>query len=92
MNTLTVKQWKEAKEGFGLEELPKELRREFQCAMCGYDSRGKLWTDQAVSIRDTDGTLKDYQRKQRALEDLLRSNCYCRYHAESMFGPREGEA
>lgn len=86
---LTKKEWAEAKEGFGLVELPKEMRHNFCCYMCGYDSKGKLWTDQAISVGKTDGSLRDYQRKYQIMEDRLRHNCYCRYHAESMFGPRE---
>lgn len=89
--SLTPKQWKEAKEGFGLEELPKELRRDFQCYMCGTNHPGKLYTDRQIELGYTDGTMKDYKKKSDARDDRLRQNCYCRYHAEQMFGPRDEE-
>ena len=82
---LTRKAWLEVIDGFGLQEVPRGLRGGLQCCMCGSNWPGKLWTDR--SLENKDGTVAGAIK----MINGLRSNCYCRYHAESMFGPREEE-
>lgn len=86
MNTLTDKQWRDLKEGWGLEEVPKTLRREMVCCICAVDHpRDKLYTDRPIGPY---ATTHEY----RLQIDKMRPNCYCRFHAERMFSePQEGE-
>lgn len=79
---LTKKQWKEAKEGYGLEEVPREIAKELVCCMCGVKWPGKLYTDLPLPNAST---VRLYSQQ----VDSLIQNCYCRYHAEQMFGSRE---
>lgn len=81
MNTLTPRQWKEAVEGFGLEKVPKHLRKELCCHMCGTNHPGSLWTDRPIF---NDANVN-------RVIDALHGNCFCRYHAEQMFGPEEDD-
>ncbi len=78
---LSAKKWQEIKEGHGLEGVPPELRKEMICRMCGVLYRGKLWTDHPIGLYTT---MREYQVR----IDRMRHNCFCRYHAEQMFGPK----
>jgi hypothetical protein len=72
--------WNEIKNGYGLQAVPSEHRRELCCICCApHDNgRGKLWTTEPITY---DGTLKGLNR----MLDRLRQNCYCRFHAEAMY-------
>ena len=78
--TLTTKQWKEVKDGFGLEEVPKTLQKEFVCCMCMRPTNCKLYTDRPLPNATN---LRKYQEQC----EQIRQNCFCHYHAEEMFGP-----
>lgn len=76
---LSAKKWAELKDGWGLTEVPKELRKEFICCMCGRDWPGTKLYVNGPALRYTN--LREYQE---ALSGI-RNHCYCRYHAEQMF-------
>lgn len=65
--------WKELKEGWGLEPLPKELQKEFVCCMCNHPTKSKLYT----TIPLLYSTTKEY--KQRLVQ--LVNHCFCKDHA-----------
>lgn len=75
---LSTKKWAELKDGYGLEEIPKSLRHELTCHLCGRNWPGKLYTTQPLPHSSN---LRQYQKE----IDNLRNHCYCRYHAEQMF-------
>lgn len=79
--TLTASQWAAVKDGWGLEEVPPQFRRELCCCYCmASDSgRGKLYTDRGLGFRYST------TRELRQLLDDVRQHCYCRHHAECHF-------
>lgn len=79
---LSAKKWKELKEGWGLEEVPAELRNQVACCMCGDDSaheRDKLYTDVGIPHN---ASIKKYRERLAQMAQ----NCFCRFHAEKTFG------
>ncbi len=80
--TLSTKRWKELKNGYGLEEVPRGLR--MICCMCTRSWPGKLYTNQPIGHWTTQ---REYQRE----IDQIRDNCYCRHHAEQMFAEDTNE-
>jgi hypothetical protein len=73
--------WKEIQDGFGLDEVPANLRKEVGCCMCGAVFPGKKYS-QHVAAYEHANTVRTIQ----TAVDKLRSDSYCRYHAEQMFG------
>lgn len=66
--------WKDLKDAWGLEEIPRELRRVYCCSMCGETSPNtKLYTNRPPKID---------RRGARAYD---RNWIFCRYHAEAMY-------
>jgi hypothetical protein len=80
---MTRKEWEELKVGFGLEEIPKQYRNQVQCRICTTPRHGKLYSD-FVGWLASAGT---YRKLVKALE-MVNNSCYCKYHAEQMFGER----
>lgn len=70
--------WKEIKEGYGLEEIPKPLASEFCCTIC-HATAGKLYTNQRLPDA---GSPTAYMKQ---VAQFPRHHVYCRYHAEQMF-------
>lgn len=81
--TKRMTKWEEIKEGYGLEEVPSELRKEFICCLCGFDyPRDKLYTDRPVGRYQTVNEYRQHVEK-------MRGNCYCRMHAERFFATQK---
>lgn len=66
--TKRMTKWEEIKEGYGLEEVPSELRKEFICCLCGVDyPRDKLYTDRPIGQYQTVNEYRQHVEKMRAI-------------------------
>lgn len=76
---ISTKRWQEIRDGYGLIEVPAELRQDLGCCMCSgeYANRGKLYTPNSVKY----GTIKESKR----VLNQIRNDCYCRTHAIFMY-------
>jgi len=77
---ITMASWKDIKDGYGLQEVPDSYRRDCMCIICSVDHRNKkLYTTEPLAY---DGTTRGFTR----MLDKIRTNCYCRIHAEDHYG------
>lgn len=77
--------WEEIKDGWGLVQIPHDLKKELCCCMCNRPNR-VLWTDQSTTIVYDCTKPGSYQRARRALLEKLRNRTFCKYHAKQYFG------
>jgi hypothetical protein len=77
---MTQKKWEGLKRGYGLQEIPEEIKGEVCCCECPVEvsNRQKLYTDQSISFTT--------QAELRRVLDKIRDNrVWCRFHAEWFF-------
>lgn len=71
--------WKDIQEGYGLEEVPRELDFGYQCIFCPIKTRKqKLYTTESLKYSETRKSLDE-------LEKRLRKTVMCKYHAKRYY-------
>ncbi len=62
-------------DGYGLEEVPREIAKDTVCQVCMAKWPGKLYTPKSSNLRE-------YARQC----DEVRMDCYCRFHVLRHYG------